>query len=132
MQEKYNIIESCDEMIGNNKHPNITTVSQYFGYIYTNPETVYKYVCQYGKWNKPGHRKKIVDQLLGKDFEAKGKITKSDFHEIETLLYAEIVTKRKFSRRVLIPSFVFVPYNSSSNEKKVAIYKDHNVKVSNG
>ena len=50
--------------------------------------------------NKSEHRKKMMDQLLGKEFEAKGMIINSAFHEMETLLYVEIVAKRKFSRRL--------------------------------
>ena len=49
MQEKYNVIESCDEIIDNDEQSDVITVSKYFAYIYTNPETVHKYVCQYGK-----------------------------------------------------------------------------------
>ena len=76
----------------------------------------------------------MVDQLLGKDFETKERIIKSAFHEMETLLYAEIVTKRKSSHRV---SNTFVHLRviqlfEQLKQENVAIYKDHNFKASNG
>ena len=34
MQEKINVIESCDEMIDNDEQSDVITVSKYFVYIY--------------------------------------------------------------------------------------------------
>ena len=91
MKEKYNIIESCDKTIASYYHPEIKTVSQYFLHVYPSQDLAHKFVSQYGKWNKPEHKERIILEIIGKDFEGNRKLTKSAFHQMESMLCADIV-----------------------------------------
>ena len=58
---------------------------------------VHKFVW---KVEQPKHREKMIDHILGKNFGAKSRETRSPFHLMENLLYAEIVNKRRNGHRV--------------------------------
>ena len=95
LKEKYDIIEKCEETIAHERYPEIRNATQYFQEQYRNHDTAHKFICLYGKWNKPNHRKRMVDYILGKNFAAIGRKTMSPYHHMENALYAEIVKKRK-------------------------------------
>jgi len=54
----------------------------------------------------------------GGKIAAKGKHTNSAFHEMESLLYTDIVNKRKMDTELPTLIFAFVHYNISNNYKE--------------
>ena len=134
MQEKFDIIEQCDETIASNAFPKINTPMQYFQCYYRNQDTCHKWLAQYGKWNKPAFWEKMVAIILGNNFAARGKFTCSPYHQLESLLYEEICDKRKHGHRV---SNTFICIRALSlfqqlKDKGVPSYQDMKFKASNG
>ena len=134
MKEKYDIVEMCNDAIASDDIPTITTATQYFHYYYANHDIAHKWICQYGKWNKKEHRVRMVDEILGKNFASKARHTRSPFHHMESLLYSEILSKRKLGHRV---SNTFIRIRSICifnrlQEEGVPVYKDASFKSSNG
>ena len=100
MKEKYDIIERCEEAINDDELPEIKTPTHYFYHVYENHDEAHKFVGLYGKWNKPDHRLKMINEILGKNFAMKARQTRSPYHQMENKLYGEIVKKRKSGHRV--------------------------------
>ena len=100
MQFKFDMSEACDEAIHDTSQPSIRSATDYFNLLYASHDIAHKWIGLYGKWNKPEHRDKMIKCILGKNFESNVKVTRSPFHHMENLLYAEIAAKRKKSHRV--------------------------------
>ena len=134
MQEKFDVMEQCDETIASDLFPTIHTPTQYFNYYYRNPDICHKWVSQYGKWSKPAYREKVVGIILGNNFAARGKFTRSPYHQLESLLYEEILNKRKNGHRI---SNTFIRIRALSlfqqlKDESVPGYQDLKFKASNG
>ena len=83
MKEKYDIIERCEEAINDDELPEIKTPTHYFYHVYENHDEAHKFVGLYGKWNKPNHRLKMINEILGKNFATKARQTRSPYHQME-------------------------------------------------
>ena len=134
MKEKWDIIERCDETIASEEFPSIRNPTQYFQYNYRNEDAAHKWVALYGKWTKPEQRERMVGVILGKNFASKGKFTRSPFHHLETILYNDILTKRKSGHRV---SNTFIRIRALAifkelKEQGVQGYNTMTFKASNG
>ena len=97
MQFKFDMCEDCDEAIHDTSQPLIKNATNYFNQLYASPDIAHKWMGLYGKWNKPEYRKRMIEYILGKDFESTKKVTRSLYHHMENILYGEIVAKRKKS-----------------------------------
>jgi len=78
-KEKYDIIDSYDEMVASKDYLDINTVSKYLLSVYINEETAHNYVSQYGKWNKTEIECVWSMRLLGKISTARRNIPNLHF-----------------------------------------------------
>ena len=134
MQFKFDMSEACDEAIHDTSQPSIRHATDYFNLLYASHDIAHKWIGLYGKWNKPENRAKMINCILGKDFESNIKVTRSPFHHMENLLYGDIAAKRKKSHRV---SNTFIHLRAlilfkQLQEQEIPIYKDTVFKASNG
>ena len=134
LKEKYDIIEKCEETIADERYPEIRNATQYFQHQYRNHDTAHKFVCLYGKWNRPKHRERMVDSILGKNFASIGRKTRSPYHHMENVLYADIVKKRKSGHHV---SNTFIRIRAivllkQMQEEGIPAYQNTEFKASNG
>ena len=126
MQFKYDMSEQCDEAIHDSSQPLIKNATNYFNAMYTSHDIAHKWICMYGKWNKAEHRARMINVILGKDFECSKKVTRSPFHHMDNLLYNEVLTKRVKSHRV---SNTFICLRAlvlfqQLKEQEIPVYKD--------
>ena len=134
MQFKFDMSEECDEAIHDASQPSIKNATDYFNILYASHDIAHKWIGLYGKWNKAEHRAKMINYILGKDFESSKKVTRSPYHHMENLLYGEVLAKRKKGHRV---SNTFIRLRAlvlfqQLQEQEIPIYKDTVFKASNG
>ena len=134
MKEKYDICEAAEDLINDTAYPEIRTPTDYFQMMHPSQEVAHKWIGLYGKWTKPDHRARMVQAILGNDFESIGKTTRSAYHKMENLLYNDIIDKRKKGHRVS-NTFIRLRALQLHNELERTgdpIYTERPFKASNG
>ena len=69
MKFNYDMSKQCDEAVHDSSQPLINNTTDYFNALYAGHNIIHKWISLYGKWDTPEYRTRMINCILGKDFE---------------------------------------------------------------